>query len=98
MILALNTTNGTFFIPCCDHWCYGYATPNGVVRARRHGSRYRYGSPTGMRAGSFAGTVATDMGFPTGMTMGSSRHSHEPRQGFNVCSPVRFPTMFRRTP
>lgn len=49
------------------------------MRARRHVSRYRDGSPTGMMAGSFAGTVATDMDFPTEITAGSFRHSREPR-------------------
>ena len=52
----------------------------------------------GVKAGSFAGIVAADMHFPTRMMASSFRHPHEPHQGFNVCSPVRSPTMFRRTP
>ena len=82
----------------CATRCYRHVTPNGVIRARRHGSRYRDGSPTGMMACSFVGTVSSDNVFLTGMMACTFCHPHEPLTGFNICSPVRFPTMFRRTP
>ena len=83
------TPNGvvvdTMCIPLLQTW-----NPDGVMRAHRHGSCYRYGSPTGMMAGSFSGTVATDMDSTQGWWHTRSIAPVEPRQGFPVCR-LRFP-------